>query len=333
LIKASSVDFSRVERPVIGARSSRLLVLLALGGIYVVWGTTYFAIHVAIQTIPPLFLAACVFTLAGPLLVAIVAATGGLTSGMPPLRHWWSALLVGIGFVTFGNGVLSWAEQYVSTGVAALVVATVPIWLALFARVFLGERLRTPVIVGLGLGFGGLVILVAPANGGIVSLIGVGAVLLVAIGWSAASVYSKRAPLPANVFLAAGMQMFCGGLVTFGAALIIGDAQRFHLSHVSLSSILAYLYLTGVGAVFGIGIFQWLVRNAPLSLVGTYAYVNPIVAAILGVILLGEHLSPRILLAGAVIIVAVALVVAGQAFHSASADPHRRPRARFKGLS
>jgi drug/metabolite transporter (DMT)-like permease len=313
-----------------GARSSKLLVVLALGGLYIVWGTTYLAIHVAIQTIPPFLLAAGVFTLAGPLLVAIVAATGGMAGGMPPLRHWRSALLIGIGLVTFGNGVLSWAEQYVSTGVAALVVATVPIWLALFARVFLGERLRSPVIVGLGLGFAGLVILIAPTKGGVVSLIGVGAVLLVALGWSAASVYSKRAPLPANVFVAAGMQMFCGGLVTFGVALVLGDGQRFHLSHVSLSSVVASLYLVGFGAVFGVGIFQWLVRNAPLSLVGTYAYVNPIVAAILGVVLLDEHLSPRILLAGAVIIVGVALVVTGLAFDSRSGGPASPPSSRIE---
>ena len=316
----------------IGARSPRVLIALALGGLYIVWGTTYLAIHVAIQTIPPFFLAACVFTLAGPLLVAIVAATGGLSGGMPPLRHWRSALVIGTGMVFFGNGVLSWAEQYVSTGVAALVVATVPIWLALFARIFLGERLRGLVIVGLGLGFAGLVILIAPAKGSAVSLVGVGAVLLVALGWSAASVYSKKAPLPGNVFVAAGMQMFCGGLVTFVVALVLGDAQRFQPSHLTLSSIVAYFYLVGAGAVFGIGIFQWLVRNAPLSLVGTYAYVNPIVAAILGVILLGEHVSPRILLAGAVIIAGVALVVAGQAFDSPpggsvspSSDPIEEP--------
>ena len=316
----------------IGPRSTKLPVVLALGGLYIVWGTTYLAIHVAIQTIPPFFLAACVFTLAGPLLIAIVAATGGLSGGIPPLRHWRSALVIGIGVVFFGNGVLSWAEQYVATGVAALVVATVPIWLALFARIFLGERLRALVVVGLGLGFAGLVILIAPTKGSAINLIGVGAMLLVALGWSAASVYSKRAPLPANAFVAAGLQMFCGGLLTFVVALILGDVQRFHLSHLTLSPVIAYLYLVGAGAVFGIGIFQWLVRNAPLSLVGTYAYVNPIVATILGVILLGEHLSPRILLAGAVIIAGVALVVAGQAFDSPPAglvspspDPIQEP--------
>jgi drug/metabolite transporter (DMT)-like permease len=305
---------------VMGVRSPRPAVVLALGGLYVVWGTTYLAIHVAIQTIPPFFLAASVFTVAGLLLIAIVAATGGLSGGMRPFRYWRSALLVGIGLVTFGNGLLSWAEQYVPTSIAALVVATVPIWLALFARVFLGERLRSLVVVGLCLGFAGFVILIAPTKGEVVNLIGVGALLLVTIGWSVASVYSKKASLPANVFLAAGMQMFCGGLVTFVVALVLGDGQRFHLSHVSLSSLAAYVYLVGAGAVFGIGIFQWLVRNAPFSLVGTYAYVNPIVAAMLGVILLGEHLSPRILLAGAVIIAGVALVVAGQGFNSRSGE-------------
>ena len=300
----------------IGARSKRVTVALALGGLYVVWGTTYLGIKVAIQTIPPFFLAACVFTLAGPLLIAIVAATGGVSGGIPPLRQWRSAVVIGIGMVLFGNGLLGWAEQYVATGVAALVIATVPIWLALFARVFLGERLRALVIVGLGLGFAGLVILIAPAKGSAVNLVGIGAIVLVALGWSAASVYSKRAPLPANAFVAAGMQMFCGGLVTFVVAVLVGDVQRLQLNHLNPSSVVAYLYLVGAGGVFGIGTFQWLVRNARLSLVGTYAYVNPIVAAILGVIVLGEHLSARILLAGAVIIGGVALVVGGQGVDS-----------------
>jgi len=306
-------------------RASGLKVAAALGSIYVVWGTTYLAIRVAVETIPPFFLAGMVFALAGPVLVGIVVARGGLPDGIPPLRQWVSAVIVGIGMVTFGNGALMWGEQYVSSGVAAIVVATVPGWLALFARLFLGERLRWPALAGLGLGFAGLVILVAPSAGRLGDLAGLAAVLLTATGWAAASVYSKRAPLPANPFLSAGLQMFCGGVVTLALAVATGDVGRFHPSHISAQGWLAFLYLLLVGAIFAFGMFQWLVRNAPLSVVGTYAYVNPIVAVALGALLLGERITARTLIAGAVIVVGVALVLGAQAISPAEEEAPVRP--------
>ena len=296
--------------------SSRLTVAAALGSLYIVWGTTYLAIRVAIQSIPPLLLAATVFTIAGPALVAIVIVRGGWTTGLPPARHWLSAVLVGIGLVTFGNGSLMWGEQLVPSGIAAIVVATVPAWLALFARVYLRERLRRLTVAGLGLGFGGLVILAAPTGTGVGDLRGVTAVLLTAIGWAAGSVYSKRAPLPADPFLAAGMQMFCGGLVTLFVAISAGELGRLDFARAAPQSAIAFAYLLVVGAIFAFGVFQWLVRNAQLSVVGTYAYVNPIVAVVLGALFLGERLTVRTLGAGAVILVGVAVIVAAQAVTS-----------------
>jgi len=267
---------------------------------------------VAVGTIPPFLLAGIIFVIAGPVLYGIVEARSGRRHGLPPARQWLSAVIVGIGMVTFGNGALMWGEQYVPSGVAAIVVATVPGWLALFARLALGERLRWPALVGLGLGFIGLVILVAPTGGQAGNLAGLTAVLLTAIGWAAAAVYSKRAPLPADPFQAAGLQMFCGGLVTIGIAFATGDVQRFDPSHLSRGSALAFLYLLVVGAMFAVGVFQWLVRNAPLSVVGTYAYVNPVVAVALGALLLGEQITLRTVVAGAVIVVGVAMILAAQ---------------------
>lgn len=293
-------------------RSSKALVVVGLGILYVVWGTTYLAIRIAVESIPPFLLAAVTFTLAGPVLFGIVALRSGLPEGWPPPRQWLSAVLVGIGLVTFGNGALNWGEQYVPSGIAAIVVATVPLWLALLARAFLGERLRWPAMIGLGLGFTGLVILVAPTVGRIGDLAGLVAVLLTAVGWAAGSVYSKRAPLPADPFQAAGMQMFCGGLVTLALAFVAGDAQRFDLGRVSPSSKLAFVYLLLAGAILAFGVYQWLVRNASLAVVGTYAYVNPIVAVGLGAIILGEPITPRAVIAGVVIVVGVALIVAAQ---------------------
>lgn len=220
--------------------------------------------------------------------------------------------------MTFGNGALSWGEQFVPSGIAAIVVATVPLWLALLARAFLGERLRWPAIIGRGLGFSGLVILVAPTVRRVGDLAGLFAVLLTAIGWAAGSVYSKRAPLPADPFQAAGMQMFCGGLVTLALALFTGDAERFDLGRVSMSSKAAFIYLLLAGAILAFGVYQWLVRNASLSVVGTYAYVNPIVAVGLGAIFLGEPITLRTVIAGVVIVVGVALIVAAQAMGPAS---------------
>ena len=297
-------------------------MVLGLGILYVVWGTTYLAIRVAVESIPPFLLAAVTFTLAGAVLYGIVALKSGLPEGWPPFRQWVSAVLVGIGLVTFGNGVLNWGEQYVPSGTAAIVVATVPLWLALLARAFLGERLRWPAMIGLGLGFAGLVVLVAPTAGRTADLPGLFAVLLTAVGWAAGSVYSKRAPLPADPFQAAGMQMFAGGLVTMAVALVTGDVQRFDPGRVSGTAKWAFVYLLLAGAILAIGVYQWLVRNASLSVIGTYAYVNPIVAVGLGAILLGEPITLRAIIAGVVILVGVALIVVAQAMGPRS---HERP--------
>lgn len=294
------------------ARTSPALLGAGLATIYVVWGTTYLGIRVSVETIPPFFLSGARYILAGLLLFGWVALRGGLRDGWPTRRMWLSAVLTGTGLVAFGNGALSWGEQYLASGGAAIFIATVPLWMTGMARVFQGEPIRPLAAAGLVLGLAGLVVLVGPAalqGGPVVAML---ACLLAALGWAAATVYSRSAPFPNNPFQVAGMQMFSGGVVVLLFSLLSGDAARFSLAHVSVRSEIAFVYLLFIGAVLGFGVYIWLVKVAPLPLLGTYAYVNPVVAVILGHFLLAEVVSVWTLLGGGVVILGVVLIVASQ---------------------
>jgi drug/metabolite transporter (DMT)-like permease len=306
-------------------KTSPALLGAGLATIYVVWGTTYLGIRVGVETIPPFFLSGTRYILAGLILFGWVALRGGLKGGWPTRRMWLSALITGTGLVAFGNGALSWAEQYLPSGPAAIFIATVPLWMIAMARVFQGEAIRPLAAAGLGLGLAGLVVLVGPAalqGGPVIAML---ACLLAALGWAAATVYSRSAPFPDNPFQVAGMQMFAGGVVVFLFSLVSGDAARFSLAAVSVRSELAFVYLLLVGAVLGFGVYIWLVKVAPLPLLGTYAYVNPVVAVVLGHFLLGEAVSLRTLLGGGVIILGVALIVASQSRRTAVAEAEFSP--------
>ena len=228
--------------------------------------------------------------------------------------------------MAFGNGALSWGEQYLASGGAAIFIATVPLWMTAMARVFQGDPIRPLAAGGLVLGLAGLVVLVGPAalqGGPVWAML---ACLLAALGWAAATVYSRSAPFPNNPFQVAGMQMFSGGVVIFLFSLVSGDAARFSLAHVSVRSELAFVYLLLVGAVLGFGVYIWLVKVAPLPLLSTYAYVNPVVAVVLGHFLLGEQVSLRTVIGGGVIVLGVALVVASRSINETRAEPADRPR-------
>jgi drug/metabolite transporter (DMT)-like permease len=294
------------------ARTSPALLGAGLATIYVVWGTTYLGIRVAVETIPPFLLSGVRYMLAGLLLFGWVALRGGLSAGWPTRRQWLSAAVTGTGLVAFGNGLISWGEQYLPSGPAALFIATVPLWMTAMGRVFQKEPIKPAAAIGLGIGLLGLVVLVGPAalRGG--DLVPRLACMLAALGWAAATVYSRSAPFPNNPFQVAGMQMFAGGLVVFLFSLATGDAARFNPGALSLRSELAFVYLLFVGAILGFGVYIWLVKVAPLSLLGTYAYVNPVVAVILGHLLLGEQVTPQTVIGGGVIILGVALIVATQ---------------------
>ena len=304
-------------------RTSPALLGAGLATIYLVWGTTYLGIRVSVETIPPFFLSGTRYMLAGLILFGWVAVRGGLREGWPTRWMWLSAVITGTGLVAFGNGALSWGEQYLASGGAAIFIATVPFWMTAMARVFQGDPIRPLAAGGLVLGLAGLVMLVGPAalqGGPVWAML---ACLLAALGWAAATVYSRSAPFPNNPFQVAGMQMFSGGVVVFLFSLVSGDAARFSLAHVSVRSELAFVYLLLVGAVLGFGVYIWLVKVAPLPLLGTYAYVNPVVAVILGHFLLGEVVSPRTILGGGVVILGVVLIVASQSQPERVSQPER----------
>jgi drug/metabolite transporter (DMT)-like permease len=285
----------------------------ALATLYVVWGSTYLGIMLAIRTMPPFLMSSVRFLLAGGFLFAL--SPRRRTS----LRAWAAAFVVGGALLTIGNGGITWAEQRVDSGTAALLVATMPLWLALLDRVVFGRRLSPAGWTGLLVGLAGVALLVSPGGGG-TDLIGALACVGCAMSWAAGTLYARRAPLPSQPGLASGMEMLAGGLLLAVAGLAAGEGGHVHLSQVSVESLLALAYLAVVGSIVAFSCFHWLLGNAPLSTVSTYAYVNPVVAVLLGAAFLGEPLTMRTLVAGAAIVASVVLIVGG--------DRLRLPRLR-----
>jgi drug/metabolite transporter (DMT)-like permease len=278
----------------------------ALATLYVVWGSTYLGIMLAIRTLPPFLMSSARFLVAGAFLFALSPRR------RVGLRAWAAALVAGGALLTVGNGGITWAEQRVDSGVAALLVATMPLWLALLDRLALGRRLSAAGWAGLLVGLGGVALLVSPGGGG-TDLVGGLACVASAAAWAAGSLYSRHAPLPSQPALASGMEMLAGGALLGVAGLAAGESGQVHPSHVSVESLLALAYLVVVGSIIAFSCFHWLLRNAPTSIVSTYAYVNPVVAVLLGAAFLGEPLTLRTLVAGGAIVVSVVLIVGGRA--------------------
>lgn len=298
-------------------------VVAAFAAVYVIWGSTYLAIRFAIETMPPFLMAAARFLIAGALLYAWVRLRG---APRPRLIHWRSALIVGGLLLLAGNGVVSWAEQLVPSGIAALLVAMVPVWMALqnWLRPG-GTRPRALVIVGLALGFAGVGLLVfrgGDANGGSINLIGAGAILGASFCWAAGSLYSRRAPMPPVPLLATGMEMLCGGALLLILAVALGEPAQLHLEAVSLRSALALVFLIVFGSLIAFTAYVWLLRTVAPARVSTYAYVNPMVAVFLGWAFAGEQVTGQTLLAAGVIVGAVALIMAARAGEAAHDDGH-----------
>jgi drug/metabolite transporter (DMT)-like permease len=300
-----------VPAPAAPARSHpRLLVAAALGTVYLVWGSTYLGIRIAIETLPPFLMASVRFLIAGVLLYSYAIRRGDRVGDKPGRAQWLGALIVGGALLAGGNGVVSWGEQYVASGLAALLLATIPLWMVLFARLMFGDRLRWPAKVGVAVGFVGLVLLVSPTGGGLhLDPIPTAIVLAAAMTWAWASVYSRKATLPSRPLVSTGMQMLCGAAVLAVAGIATGELGRVDLSGVSVRSALALAYLIVFGSLLAFTTYVWLLQNVRTSLVATYAYVNPVVAVLLGWAVLAEPVSLRSLVAGAVIVVGVALIV------------------------
>jgi drug/metabolite transporter (DMT)-like permease len=285
------------------------LIWLALGVVYVLWGSTYLAIKLAERSFPPFLMASIRFLIAGGVL--FVWSIGRGERGNDPIgrNQWRAAFVVGSLLLLGGNGGVVWAEQHVATGVVALLIATVPLWMAALDRVFYGHRLRTQAVAGLGLGFVGMVLLVSSSHRGHAGLAGSLVVVGAALCWAAGSVYSRSAPLPKRPLVATAMEMIGGGAGLAVLSVASGELGRFHPAQVTMQSVAALGYLVVFGSLVAFSAYVWLLRTAPMSLVGTYAYVNPVVALFLGWLILGEAISPRTAVASAIVIGGVALIV------------------------
>jgi drug/metabolite transporter (DMT)-like permease len=270
----------------------------ALVTVYLIWGSTYLGIYYAGKTIPPLFAASTRFMTAGALMAGVVLLRGGtLRISRAAFR---SVVIIGI-LLPGANAVLFIAERNVPTGLASLIIASVPLWLALL-RLLGGERMPWQVLAGVGVGFAGVAILAQPS--GDAKTWGIALCVLSALMWSTGSFLSARITMPANPFAATAYEMLAGGLVMFPISLF-----TVHGLHPSTQSIIGWLYLVTFGSIIGYTAYTWLLANAPLGLVSTYAYVNPFVAITLGVLFLGEALTWRLLIGAAIVVVAVAIVV------------------------
>jgi drug/metabolite transporter (DMT)-like permease len=309
------------------------LVWVGLGVLYTVWGSTYLAIAVAVDTIPPFLMAALRFGLAGVLLLAWMTLRHREALRRPTRREVIDTTIVGALLLGGGMGMVAWGEQTIPSGIAALLVAMMPVWVAVLGRVVLGELLPRLAVAGIVVGFVGVAILVGPTALGATGALdaaGLVAILISPIAWSSGSLYAAhRATLPSHPLVATGMQMVAGAGVLALMSIVTGEPARFEPAAVTAPSFTAFLYLTIVGSIVAFTTYGWMIRVAPLPLVATYAYVNPVVAVILGAIVLSEPIEPRTILAGAVIVVAVALIVTarGRMARPRTANEITTPRA------
>ena len=285
-------------------------VWIALLALYIVWGSTYLAIRFSVETIPPFLHAALRFLISGAILYFWRRAAG---DPAPTFNNWKSTGIVGTALLLGGNGLVGWAEQTVPSGIAALMITTSPFWLVLFEALRAGGSKPTwQAILGLVIGFVGVFILVGPAEitgvEGDFDTFGIVLLLLAPLFWSMGSIYARGADMPNSTLLSTGMQMLMGAVALFLASLIKGELSGFSFGLVSLRSWLGLLYLITFGSLIGFVSYGWLLHNAPVSLLSTYAYVNPVVAVLLGSLLADEPLNGRIVVAAAIIIGSVVLI-------------------------
>jgi drug/metabolite transporter (DMT)-like permease len=284
--------------------------------IYVVWGSTYFAIAVSIETLPPFLMAAGRFALAGIILLAWDLLRNPAARRLPTRRQLLDSFIVGGLLLGIGNGFVVFGEKTVPSGIAAILIAMMPLWFAILGWLYFRDRLPKVVAFAIAVGFAGTALLIWPTGAGANTFDPVGIVILLIapLGWAHGSLYSiKKATLPPSGFTASGLQMLAGAIVTGIEAVIAGEPATFQPGAISTASILAVVYLVFIGSMLAFTSYAWLLKHAPLSLIGTYAYVNPVVAVFLGSVFLHEAISVRTIVASAIILVAVAIIVAVRA--------------------
>lgn len=286
---------------------SRAAVIAAFATVYLVWGSTYLAIRVAIETLPGFLMAGTRFLIAGGLLYGWTQLRG---EARPVGVEWRSVAIVGGLLLLGGNGLVVWAEQWVPSGVAALLVATVPFWMVLLEWLRGGERPGLGIGLGLVLGFAGIAVLAGPGEwaGGAIDTVGALALLGASLSWAVGSIYSRGAPLPKSPLVSTAGQMLAGGVLLLIVGVATGELSTFDPAAVSWRSIGAVLYLIVFGSLIGFTAYVWLLQVASPAKVSTYAYVNPVVAVLLGWAIVGEPLTARVGIAVAVIVGAVVAI-------------------------
>lgn len=291
-------------------RTGGLALWAAMTTLYVVWGSTYLGIAIAIESIPPFLMLAIRFAIAGSLLLVLEIVRGDLLRVRPTRRQVRDASIVGALLLGIGNGFVAYGELTVASGIAAVLIALMPVWLAVLGWIYFRDRLPRIVLAGIGLGLAGVTLLVWPEGGVAFETVGIAALLLSPVGWAHGSLFSaRRADLPRRPLTSTAVQMLAGSVALFLEGVLTGELGRFHGEDITTRSIGAMVYLIFIGSLLGFNAYAWLLRNAPLSLVGTYAYVNPVVAFGLGAVFLAEPITPRTIIASVVIVVSVAMIV------------------------
>jgi drug/metabolite transporter (DMT)-like permease len=318
---------TEIERPLTPLKSSRTemarWVPLAFAAVYILWGSTYIGIRIAIESFPPLAMAAIRHSLVGLILYPILRIKTGIR---PTAANWWTAAVTGVSLLCITNGGLSWAEQRVPSGIAALLVATISLWLVILDWLRpRGTRPGPRVFAGLILGFLGLALLVGPANlGGArrIDLVGTGVLLIGAFIWAGASLYSKQRVMPESPLLVVAMQSLAGGAGLWIAAAFSGELRALHFAAISGRSWMALIYLIVFGSGIGFTAYLYILKNSTASKVATYAFVNPVVALFLGWMLAGETITTRTAISAAVILTAVILVISAPRVGAAKGQDH-----------
>jgi len=283
---------------------------VALIAIYIVWGSTYLAIRFAIETIPPFISAGIRFLVSGAILYAWRRLSG---DPAPKKVEWRSASIIGLLLLLGGNGMLVWAEQRIPSGIASLVIATAPLWMVLIDSLRPnGARANWLTWLGVLVGFVGIALLANPwqvhTTSPALDPLGMGVLIFAAFSWSIGSLYSRKAPLPTSPILGTGMEMLVGSLSLFAFGTIFGEWSQFHLADISLRSLGGLAYLIVFGSGIGFVAYTWLLRNAPTPLVSTYAYVNPVVAILLGSVIANESLEAIDMVSALIILGGVVLI-------------------------
>lgn len=303
----------KTEITKINPNRSLVLLIAAFAAVYIFWGSTYLAIKYAIETLPPFLMAGARFVFAGSIL--LIWARFSADYQRPTAAHWKTSFIVGTLLLLGGNGGVVFAEHHISSSLAALLVATEPFWIVLLSWLWLKKsRPNLKVALGLAIGFFGVWFLIdgqnadGAANSGSMQFFGTIAVMAAAFSWATGSIYGLRAPVPKSSLQTAGMQMFAGGLVLLFVSLILGEWSSFNIAEVSGNSWFGLVYLIVFGSLIGFTAYSWLLKNAQPTMVATYAYVNPVIAVLLGWLIAGESFTGQMLIGAGVIVGSVVLI-------------------------